>query len=69
MPSVPRRGRLLDKSKLASERGDLTQQELADEADVPLSCVLKAELYGRRTNQIVISKLVDALGCQEYQIT
>jgi len=59
---------LLDKTKFATQRGGMTQQELADEADIPLSCVVKAERLGRRTNQTVISKLVEALGCAENQI-
>lgn len=69
MPAIPRKGRCLDKNKLVARRGSMTQQELADDAEVPLSCVVKAERRGRRTNQIVIAKLVEALGCEEHQVT
>lgn len=66
-----KRGIRIDQTKLADERGNgsLSQQELADEAGVPLSCVVKAELRGRRTNNAVLTKLAEALGVSENALT
>lgn len=65
------KGKHVDKSKLATQRGNagLTQQQLADAAGVPLSCVFKAELRGRRTNNAVVAKLAVALGVNVNAIT
>lgn len=65
------KGKHVDKSKLATRRDNAgwTQQELADAAGVPLSCVVKAERRGRRTNDAVVAKLAAALGVNENAIT
>jgi hypothetical protein len=59
----------IDKAALIAERGGQSQAALAAEAGVPLSCVIKGERKGRRTNRAVVVKLAAALGVSIEVIT
>jgi len=66
-----RRGKNVNRTKLSTQRtarGFATRQALADAALVPLECVEKGELKGRRTNEAVITKIAAALGVNENAI-
>lgn len=66
-----KKGTKADKTKLINQRNidGLTQAQLATAADVPLSCIVKAELRGRRTNDTVLDKIAAALNVNINAIT
>jgi len=53
---------------IISLRGGLTQAQLAESADLPLSCVIRAERWGRLSGSVV-EKLATALGVSTNTIT
>lgn len=58
-----------DRIELHRSNSGLSQAQLATSANVPLECVVKAEGRGRRTNDVVIQRIADALGVNQNAIT